>query len=552
MGGPWRKLTLRPGKPGPFYETRPKLTLGDVDKGIRLLDGYFDYAGQSIDVGRQGEPWTIALPSERFAFWLHGFEWLADLDALNETAAAVRGRYLVDRWIETYGDWNSYAWKPDAVTHRLYAWLSLWSPLLSLDKLTSPAQVRRANAVRQLKYLRRTYNRTTPGITRFKAAVVLVIGGARIAEKADGYLDRGLDWLDDEISAQILPDGGHVSRSPTQTLKALELLITLDQILQIRGVEGTRSMNRAMDRLPPLIPFFTASDGGVVSFHGSGEKNADQVKTITKYAVGNSKPFGSCPHTGFQRIDQNGSVIVMDTGGSPDHPYDVEAHLSPLAFELSSGKDRLIVNCGWSRQQQMKWRQPIRETVAHSTLTLDNKSAGKIITDGKLADIVGCAITKDAGPVQSVRKQQPEGVWLEATHEGYVPDTGLAHRRRLYVREDGKDIRGEDSLAVPQGQAPVRNDEVPFHIRFHLHPDVRVTLAQDQKSALLITKNNTGWRFRTDTGPLAIETSTYLGRREKPEKSEQIVIKGQAFCGSDGTTTSNRVKWSIRRLEAKQ
>jgi len=51
---------------------------------------------------------------------------------------------------------------------------------------------------------------------------------------------------------------------------------------------------------------------------------------------------------------------------------------------------------------------------------------------------------------------------------------------------EGNDIRGEDSLFVPLGRVPLSNAEIPFQIRFHFHPDVRVSLSQDQQSALLV------------------------------------------------------------------
>jgi len=81
---------------------------------------------------------------------------------------------------------------------------------------------------------------------------------------------------------------------------------------------------------------------------------------------------------------------------------------------------------------------------------------------------------------------------------------------------EGNDIRGEDSLFVPLGRVPLSNAEIPFQIRFHFHPDVRVSLSQDQQSALLVQGGKAGWRFRTDGGPLTLEDSVYLGAGHKP------------------------------------
>jgi len=551
MGGPMRALGLRTGRPQAFFDIKSDLQYGQADQGQAILKGHFLYAGQTVDVGANGDPWSIALPSEDFAIWLHGFSWLEDLNVLGSTTAAVRARFLLDRWIAVYGKWNPYSWQPDILATRLYNVLAHWSPMLTLDKLTEAAQARRINVMRQLKRLRRIYKRTTPGLSRFQAAAALAIGGARMTERSDGFLGRGLDWLDDEIEAQVMPDGGHVSRSPEQTLRALEILLTLDQILSRRGVEGTRAMGRAIDRLLPAAALFKAADGGLVSFNGGSAVLSSRIATSFAAIPKSPKTLTTCPHMGYQRVANGKSVLVLDTGSSPERPFDLDAHLAPLALEFSTEAGRLFVNCGWSKEQPGSWRRPMRSTAAHTTLTLGDRSSGNLIKSGFAACLVGDAIARAAGPARAARKDQPQGTWIEAAHEGYVKTTGLTHSRRLYLDADGHDFRGEDSLSVPTGAVPISHDKIPFDIRFHLHPDVRVSLAQDQKSALLIQPGQIAWRFRTDGGPLTIEQSAYLAEGYRPGKCEQIVISGMAFCDSDGSTRSNRVRWSLRRLEAR-
>ena len=114
---------------------------------------------------------------------------------------------------------------------------------------------------------------------------------------------------------------------------------------------------------------------------------------------------------------------------------------------------------------------------------------------------------------------------------------------------DGHDVRGEDSLFAPVGSVPIRRDQVPFSIRFHVHPKVRVSLSQDKSSALLVVNGKAGWRFRTDGGQVALEDSVYLAVGSAPVKTQQLVIYGQAFCDSDGESRSNRVRWSFRKLK---
>ncbi len=551
MGGPMRAINLRTGGIEPFHTIGLVQFGGNKKVGDALLHGHFEYAGQKLDIGRQGDPWTLPAPSERFAYWLHSFSWLNDLVSVTDKIATVRARFLVDRWIEIYGQWNPYAWDNDILANRVFAWLSVWSEELATDNLSDLAYARRAALMRQMKRLRRTFTRTPAGLPRIKAAACLALGGLYMTDRRDAYLNKGLDLLNDELEVQILPDGGHISRSPEDALQALHILSVLSQALDMRGVPATKILHRANERLRHVIPFFRLSDGGLACFNGGSEGSPDLMKSLIDHPKFESKPFVYCPHTGYQRAESNGTVLLIDTGNVPPRPFDLEAHLGPLSFELSTIAGRLIVNCGWNDEQPMAWRSMMRSTAAHSTLTLSDRSAGEILGSDIKGRIVGKAIMDGPDDVKASRKDQAAGTWLETSHNGYMARTGLTHRRRIYIKNDGSDIRGEDGLLVPIGAAPKSRDEISFDIRFHLHPSVRATLAQDMQSALLIQPGHVGWRFRTDGGAMRIEESVYLGKGERPVRSQQVVISGTAFADSDGETRSNRVRWSIRRLEAR-
>ncbi|MGB6230128.1 MAG: heparinase II/III family protein, partial [Litorimonas sp.] len=187
----------------------------------------------------------------------------------------------------------------------------------------------------------------------------------------------------------------------------------------------------------------------------------------------------------------------------------------------------------------------------HSTLTLGDRSPGEILEEGFAADVLGPAVAVEPGTVRARRKEQSSGIWLECSHDGYKDEYGLVHRRRLFVGEDGTDIRGEDSLFVPVGDTPLGSHAVPYTLRFHFHPDVQVSLAQDLSSALLVLKGRAGWRFRTDGGPIAVEPSVYLGGSARPVRAQQLVLTGNALADGDGQGSTNRVRWSLRRLKGR-
>ena len=526
-----KPLTL----PGPY---------GDAARGADLLEGRWRYGGQSIDVGSHGHPFSTSLPSERFAHWVHSFDWFADLLAV--PGGAAKAGQLAVQWVDAFPSGSPFVFAPDLLAKRSLHWGG------QLGQLEDSRGAVTSRYVGQLRLLRRTLSQVTPGLPALRAQAALVIYGARLNEKSEATLSKALDGLADEIALQILADGGHVSRSPYATVEALDILQKADQALQAANLQGSRALDRAIDRLLPMITTLRHTDGEMALFHGSQAGDAKRIDALMKYRGGESpQAFAFSPHSGYHRLQAGGTVVLTDAGSVAPRPYDLDAHVAPLSVEISTVEGRLLTNCGWHHAASPAWRRPVRSSAAHSTLTIADRSPGEILEAGFLADALGPAIADEPDNVRSRRKEQSQGIWLESSHDGYKQDYGLVHRRRLFVGETGDDIRGEDSLFVPAGDVPLTRDAVPFSLRFHFHPDVRVSLAQDLSSALLVQKGVAGWRFRTDRGPLAVEPSVYLGDNAKPVRCQQLVISGKALGDGDGLGKENRVRWSFRRLKGR-
>jgi uncharacterized heparinase superfamily protein len=134
--------------------------------------------------------------------------------------------------------------------------------------------------------------------------------------------------------------------------------------------------------------------------------------------------------------------------------------------------------------------------------------------------------------VESNRQDGAEGSLVEITHSGYS-GLGVSHRRRLFLGDSGEDLRGEDALI---GKTPQR-----FAIRFHLHPDVQVSLTGNGRTALLRLGDGTGWRFRSDIDAITLDDSVYFGSGAA-RRSNVLVISGQTE--GDGESI---VRWAFRR-----
>jgi uncharacterized heparinase superfamily protein len=120
------------------------------------------------------------------------------------------------------------------------------------------------------------------------------------------------------------------------------------------------------------------------------------------------------------------------------------------------------------------------------------------------------------------------------------------HRRYLFVDHDGENLRGIDELIRPMRlKSPTLKKNVPYVVRFHLHPSVRVRLVE-QRTALLETPGHQRWRLRTDAPAIAIEASIYWGG-QTPRESHQITLSGEADPMGHGLAPPNRIRWALTR-----
>jgi uncharacterized heparinase superfamily protein len=530
------------------------LYTSDPERGNAILAGRFQLAGDTLEAGpNDGDIWSRSTPSRAFARRLHGFSWLRDCAAASEGDGVAEAEALTDAWIKTFGRWNSFAWSHDVLSTRLMNWLRngrfLFGPAGSDEPRNAKQPARLRALIRQVRYLQRSLPLAHDGAIRLRCAAALSL--AAICLPKQGALQKSaLATYLHEIDRQILPDGGHVSRSPSAAADALIDLVTICDVAAGLDVELPVGLARAVERLAPVTRFFQMGDCGLAGFHGGGEGDHQALTALLARPDIKSRTFGFAPHSGYQRAHAGGATILLDVGEPARGALSVNAHAGTLAFELSTASGRLIVNCGWDEDQPSNWREAVRATAAHSTLTLEETSSARLLQPGWRRDLLGPRLSTSPAPVTARRNEEDMGVWLEGGHEGYRGIYGLSHRRRIFLAADGGDLRGEDALFRPVADGPPDDVEVRwrFAIRFHLHPSVKASLARDSMSVLLVQPDGAGWRFRSDGGPIRLERSVYLAGGAPPQRATQIVVQGEAEPFGAGDRPPNRVRWAFQRL----
>jgi uncharacterized heparinase superfamily protein len=517
------RLTLRGSAPRELATALPIRWPGDAKRGAALIAGDFHLAGETLRL-----PPPFAAPPAAPADWLvdyHRFAWLADLAALGGAEARAVGRAAIGAWIAAHSDWDPLTWRADVLGTRLVAWVTQLETFL--DDADTLRDATLASVARQLRHLARVAACDESGAARLQAIKGLVLAGVALGGN-ERRVAKALAALDHELPAQILPDGGHVERSPALQLSVLRDLIDIRTALRAAHVVVPDSLQHAIDRMAPMLRLFRHGDGRLAQFNDTAEEYGALADLVLTRAEVRGKPLASAPYTGFQRLQGGKTLVIVDAGAPPPPGLDTHAYAGTLSFEMSHGRERLIVNCGAYRGANPQWRRAARNTAAHSTLIVADTNSAEILPDGTLGRRPVVA------PVDRVEDDGSQ--WVATSHNGYGKAFALTHSRQLFLAADGDDLRGEDSLTGRAGEG--------FAIRFHLHPAVQVSLVQEGSAALLRLPSGTGFRLRAQGALMSLSESVYLGSGDI-RKTQQIVLAGHV--GTQGAT----VRWAIRR-EAKK
>jgi len=536
---------LRISGPGPGRLTalpsdnRP----GNRQRGEAILAGHWRFGATHIDIPHGHSPWGPEFPSFHFADRIHRFGWLRDLAACGP-AGEAHARALVSAWVEAYGKWENFAWRMGVTADRIINLLSA-GPWL-FEPLSSEAREALLETLgRQMRHLHFTLPEETDPAVRFRAAVALCLSGAA-AEDGRRTLEAGLALLEHECAAQILPDGGHISRSPEALAEALLDVHAVEELLLRLGISAPLFLNKLQPRMAAMLSFFHTADGGLLPANGGGDCTGGLARAALRPHGGVNSKFSFARLSAYQRVQANELTVYIDAGPGPERPHGGHAHAGALALTVDDGPERIITSCGSHPDLEPALRDAARRTAAHSVLSLNGEDSAVFVVDPTTG------MRAPDGPAQLAVRRMEEGdqYLLEGQHAGWRVRHGLIYRRRLYVAMNGSRITGEDSLSRPMSEAPPAfpGGLIPFEIRFHLHPEVQIANGPDDRTVFLgLPLRQRVWRFRSET-LLSVENSRYWGG-EAARKSRQLVIRGVADPGADGSQAPNRVRWALTRMD---
>jgi uncharacterized heparinase superfamily protein len=505
---------------------------GDKGVGAALLQGRFLCGVHDLAVEELGAG-GADLPSEA-AERLHSFAWLRDLGAAathergRKTGEAITRAWLDGLPVKPIGP----AWRPDLWGRRILFWTA-YAPYL----LASRDQDYRTRLLRLLvrgaQHVERCGDKAGPGLARISAWSGAV-AAALVVQGPTGRLSRCESGLGRAIRSGLSDDGGLLSRAPHEQLELIETLALLRAAYATTTNGLPDWLQEAIEGSVSALLCVTLGDAGLSSWQGGNPADPHRVVAALEGAGADARPLRQARGWGYQRLQAKETILVLDAAPPPSARSLAGGSASTLAFELSDGTQRLVVNCGGAGEMRGQLPdelvQLLRTTAAHSTLTLGDCNSTAIHADGSLG--------RGVGEVNLERGTRDGFAMIEASHDGYVRRFGLIHQRQVLLAPDGKTLNGQDVLIAP-GKAGRKL--VPFIIRFHLAPAVEVTSTADGRGALLRVRGQKAWQFRCRGGLLAVEDSLWLDGRGMPRSTLQLAVSGES--PAEGMTIS----WELKR-----
>jgi len=489
----------------------------DPMEGEDLLSDRFCFQGETLETNGK-PPFSCAMPDDAFLREMARFSWLRHFRTQDSSAANEKARASVLSFLRRHRRISGPCWQTDVASQRLLAWLS--HSTVVLKGADTQFYRRFAEAIlRHERILRQRYKTMPDDENRLTAAIALCMVSIcmDMPEKRRRQASRRLDAA---LDRQVLPDGGHITRNPQTLLNVLFSLLPLRQTYINLDLTLPKRLVPAIDRIYPALRFFRHADGNLALFNGNGATLATDLSAIMRYDETGGTAFKALPHTGYHRLQGNGTVLITDAG-KPFSPHlSKTAHAGALSFEMSSGRSRFIVNAGVPNSSDAEMLRMARSTAAHSAVTLGETASVRFSHSAFLGPVAIGGI-RNTGAERSTGDDGTDTVDL--WHDGYLGTFGVYCLRRISLSPDGQVIAGSDRFDRKNGEAPGPENRTAAIVRFHLHPSVWA-LRENEHSIFLTAPDNESWLFSAPGLQVEIEEDLFFASNAGLTRSQQITV----------------------------
>ena len=339
--------------------------------------------------------WSLKEVRHRQIFHANYCDFLnIDLTSPDDGDLLRRAINIALSWCDQNPTGQELAWQPFFLSLRIVNWLKfLARNYLRAQEIGDRAQVDRvlSNLRVQVLSLESRLERELLANHFLKNAKALVFAGSLLeAPESSRWLILGQQILKQQVREQILPDGGHIERSPMYHAWVLDDLIDIQQLFnecapddpecRLAVSDGVARMSQYLSEIlhpDGEIPLLNDSQLNVTRPTGEILSDAGTVPNTTSPSGIETRIL---PETGYGTIRNydSRSFLILDCGPlGPDYQPG-HGHSDVLTYELTLHGQRVVVDTGVSSYEPGRERQYERSTAAHNTIRIDEADQAEV------------------------------------------------------------------------------------------------------------------------------------------------------------------------------
>ena len=453
-----------------------------------------------------------------FFFYFHSFNFLNDLQEIGRESLRIHGRKLTSYWIKKNSSWKSNTWEDFILATRICNWIKNFNFFFS----TADEEFKKNifNSIsKQIEHLVKNFSNPKRNSDLIRIIKALIYTSISIPSKKY-YYQIAIFNLRSELARQILNDGCHFQRNPKIHIQVLIDLLDIRSILNSTKKIVFFDLQNSIKNMSVACRFFLHKDISLANFNGADNVNQKEIKNLMAEIPKFKKNPRELTESGFQRVDTKDTTLIVDCGVPKNYNATYKAHSCSTTFELSYKKNKIIINSLPGLEKKIN-----RKTAAHSTLTLNNTDAYKILKNEHLSRV------PDKMNVKRIERYGANVIEIE--NYGYKNQYDAIHKRLIYIDNKGLDIRGEDNIYCPM--------EISFDIRFFLDLNLKTLITNNGKNIVLRLQNGSGWKFSSSLEKLDIISNRNININNQPITNEHIHLTGET------KELITVIKWSLKK-----
>jgi uncharacterized heparinase superfamily protein len=459
--------------------------------------------------------WKITNLEENKIKKLHNFCWLP---ALNIKTEKELGCLIIDQWINNFSNYNEKYWTLDVVTMRLIYWISSYEIIFKNSDLIFRSKVIN-NIVKQTKHLFKNISLVSSGVDKIKSLAALILVGNSF-EQYEEYTQYGLKNLEDELGSFINKDGFVKSKNPEDLFWALYFLVLIKEWLTLSRKQTPAFINIYINSLGICFKFLRFSNGDLPLFNGANHINTEKFYEFLEsrgYEFENMENI----FCGYAKIKSKKIELFIDANNPSSILHSRNYQAGALSFELASNGIKFICNSGSGKNLGEELSYLSSSTAAHSTVTINDTSSCIFQKNALIRKYFGNSLIEKHNIFKTEFKNDKEFIQCIIAHDGYEKRFKILHERQITLFKSKNHIEGIDSLKCKS----LENKNLTFSVRFHIHPDIRITKTMGN-DILLSSSEGEGWIFRSPQIPTKIEKNLYFGNPDNIKESLFILLEG--------------------------